>query len=302
LPAYQIAAPDLLQVEMIKQIPLPPYRVEIYDWLQIRVVGTLLDQPIDNYYRVEGEGVVNLGPAYGEVIIAGMTIEEVEKTITEHLLEILRAPEVSVQLAMASGTQPVSADYLVAPDGTINLRRYGSVRVAGLTVSEAEVALENHLAQFFDSPEVSVNVGEFRSKAYYVISEGAGLGDSIVRLPITGKETVLDAIGSIGGLSQVSSKEIWVARPAPGGFGCEQILPVDYKAITRGASTSTNFQLLPGDRVFIGEDRMVAADNFIAKLINPIQEVLGVASLGTSTTRGFQTLGRNYNLRRGGNY
>ncbi len=39
-----------------------------------------------------------------------------------------------------------------------------------------------------------------------------------------------------------------------------QILPVDWKAITAQAATETNYQLMPGDRVFVAEDKMVAFD------------------------------------------
>ena len=119
------------------------------------------------------------------------------------------------------------------------------------------MALQKHLAQFFDSPEVSVDVLGYNSKVFYVITDGAGLGDNVRRIPVTGNETVLDAVAAVGGLSQLSSKEVWVARPAPGEFGCEQILPVDYAAITRGGSAATNYQLLPGDRVFIAEDNLI---------------------------------------------
>jgi len=298
LPAYRIEPPDLVQIEMLKLVPLPPYRAKVYDVLQIQVVGTLLDQPIDNYYMIEGEGTVSLGAAYGTVRVAGMTIEEARAAIDEQLRKILRNPEVSVQLARASGTQPVTGQYLVAPDGTVNLRQYGTVRISGMTMTEARVALQKHLSQFFDSPELSVDVLAFNSKVYYIITEGAGLGDNIVRVPITGNETVLDAISQIGGLSQLSSQNIWIARPAPADFGCEQILPVDWNAITRGASTATNHQIMPGDRVFIAEDPTTALTNFIARVTAPFERVFGLTSLGVSTIRGTQTMGRFYNKNR----
>jgi len=131
-----------------------------------------------------------------------------------------------------------------------------------------------------------------------VITAGAGLGDNIRRIPVTGNETVLDAVSYVGGLSQVSSKQVWIARPAPGGFGCEQILPVEWDAITQGGSAATNYQLMPGDRLYIAEDRLLAANNFIGKVISPIERLFGVTSLGASTIRGLQTLGRNYNRQR----
>ena len=295
LPSYCVEPPDILQIEMLKLVPLPPYRVDIYDVLQIRVLGTMLDQPIDGFYLVEGEGIVSLGPAYGAVRVAGMTIEEAKETITRKLQEVLARPDVSVQLARTAGTQPVTGQYLVGPDGTINLRQYGLLHVAGKTVTQIRTDLQKHLSQYFDSPDASVDVIAYNSKVFYVITEGAGLGDNVRRVPIAGNETVLDALSSVNGLSQVSSTQIWVARPAPGGFGCEQIMPVDYDAITRGGSSATNYQIMPGDRVFIAEDNVSAFSNYLAKVTMPVERLLGVSSLGASATRGFQTLGRNYN-------
>jgi polysaccharide biosynthesis/export protein len=295
LPTYRVEPPDMLLIEMLKLVPLPPYRIDIFDVLQIRVMGTILDQPIDGFYLVEGEGIVTLGPAYGTVRVAGMTIEEATAALTNKLKEVLAKPDVSVQLARTSGTQPVTGQYLVAPDGTINLRQYGMLQVSGKTVTEIRRDLIKHMSQFFDSPEATVDVIAYNSKVFYVITEGAGLGDNVRRVPVTGNETVLDALTTVNGLSQVSSTKIWVARPAPGGFGCEQILPVDYEMIVKGGSSATNYQILPGDRVFIAEDNVSAFNNYLSKVTMPIERLLGISSLGTSTVRGYQTLGRQYN-------
>jgi len=93
-------------------------------------------------------------------------------------------------------------------------------------------------------PQVVVDVFAYNSKKYYVVTQGAGFGDNVAEAPITGNETVLDAIARVGGISQVSSTKIWIARPAPNGVGCEQILPINWEDITRGASTATNYQLM----------------------------------------------------------
>ncbi len=56
---------------------------------------------------------------------------------------------------------------------------------------------------------------------------------------------------------------------------------------------------MPGDRVFISEDGAVALANFIDRVLSPFERLAGVTSLGASTIRNLQTLGRNYNrLRR----
>jgi polysaccharide export outer membrane protein len=298
LPAYRVEPPDILMIEMLKMVPLPPYRVDIYDVLQIRVLGTLPDQPIDGFFLVEGEGIVTLGPAYGRVHVAGMTVEEASEAIATKLKLVLAKPEVSVQLARTSGTAPVSGEYLVGPDGTVNLRQYGTLHVAGKTVTEIRVELNKYLSRYFDSPDASVDVRQFNSKVFYVITEGAGMGDNIRRVPVTGSDTVMDALSAVNGLSQVSSATVWVARPAPGGFGCEQILPVDYEAITKGASSATNYQIMPGDRVFVAGDSMIATNSWLSKMTAPIERLLGIASLGTSSARSWETLGREYNRTR----
>ena len=317
LPSYRIEPPDVLQIEVLKLVPLPPYRAEVFDVLHIEVMNTLPQHPIGffidysdpqrprklptpdgGFHLVEAEGMVNLGPAYGTVRVAGMTLEEIEEAIRRHLLQVLKDPVVSVKLVRASGTEPIAGPYLVGPDGTVNLRQYGAVHVAGKTIAEAKVTLEKHLSKYFDSPEASVDVAAYNSKVYYVVTAGAGLGDNVVRVPITGNETVLDAISNIGGLSQLSSKQIWIARPAPGDFECEQILPVDWTAITRGGATGTNYQIMPGDRIFIAEDGMIALASFVNRMIGPFERLAGVTSLTASMTRNLQTLGRRYNARR----
>ena len=293
---------------MLKQVPLPPYRAETFDVLQIRFTPVLSGDPepgspmYNPYYMIEAEGIIRLGPspAYGSVRVVGMTVEEIKEAVAKQLQKTIRNPEVSVQLARVAGSQPITGQYLVGPDGTVNLRQYGAVHVAGKTVTEVRLALQKHLSQFLDSPEVGVEILAYNSKVFYVITQGAGQGDNVRRLPVTGNETVLDAVSQVNGLSQLSSKKIWIARPAPNGFGCEQILPVDWDAITQGAQTGTNYQVLPGDRLFIAEDKLMLVTNLIGKVTAPFERLLGIASLSASTVRGYETLGRDYNKQRSG--
>ena len=130
-------------------------------------------------------------------------------------------------------------------------------------------AIEQQLAKFFVSPEISVDVKGYNSQVYYVIIDGAGMGDNVRRMPITGNDTVLDAIGAVGGLSQLSSKKIWIARPSPANAEKGQVLPVDYEAITQRGAAATNYQIMPGDRVFIAPDNLVAMNNNLSKKTAP---------------------------------
>jgi len=279
LPTYTIEPPDVLVIEAVNLVPRAPYRLRSLDLVNIRVWGTLPDAPIEGAFAIGPGGVVNLGGRYGSVKISGLSIEEAQTAVGEHLRNHLREPVVSVTLAEMAAKQQVEGEHMVKPDGTVTLGAYGSVSVVGLSIAEAKATIEAHLAQFFDDPEVAVDVFAFNSKVFYIITQGAGLGDRVFRFPVTGNETVLDAIALVYGMEEVSSKRIWIARPQPG-YADVHVLPVDWEAITAQASTGTNYQVLPGDRVFIAEDKLVALDTSIAKLIAPLERVFGFTLLG----------------------
>ena len=282
LPRYVIEPPDILLVEGVKLVPKSPHRIETFDVLLIRVIGAFPEQPIDNSYNVDADGTVNLGPTYGRIAVVGQTIEEAEDEIRQQLSKVLTDVDVSVSLLASAGAQAITGQHLVAMDGRVNLGTYGSVYVAGMTLEEARAAIELKLTERLDDPEVFVDVLAYNSKVYYIITQGAGLGDDVTRQPITGNETVIDAVAALGGISQVSSTRMWIARPAPNGVGCEQILPIEWNDIAQGASTATNYQLMPGDRLFIAQDRLTNFNTVVNKILNPFERIFGFISLGTS--------------------
>ncbi len=289
LPTYTIEPPDILMIDAVKLVPKSPYHVEPLDVLQILVANPLIDQPISGPYPIDPSGAIDLGPAYGKVLVSGQTSDEARDTIEKHLKSILRDPQVSVSLSQTSGQQQIADQHLVGPDGMVNLGTYGLVYVAGMTITEAKAAIEAQLSNYLEQPKVSVDVFAYNSKVYYVITEGAGFGDTLVRVPITGNETVLDALAQVNGLSRLSSKNIWIARPTPGDIGCDQILPVDWSEITKGAATATNYQVMPGDRIFIAENKIIALDTFLDQLSAPIERLFGTTLLGAQA---IQTINR----------
>src|SRR6185437_11393001 len=289
LPDYRVAPPDILIIEAVRAIPKPPYRVEPLDVVYIRVTPTLPDEPIATLFTVDPDGTINLGPSYGGAVrVAGLTVDEIKAAVEKHIAKVgLKNPVATVNLAQSQAAQRIGGPHLIHPDGTILLGTYGAVRVAGLTLSEVRIAVERHLAEFLLNPKVSVDVGGFNSKIYYVIYDGGGAGQTVIRLPITGSDTVLDAIAQIYGLPAVSSKDrVWVSRPAPA--GCEhQVLPVNWRAIAESGETTTNYQLMPGDRVYVAAYPLIAVDIQLARVIAPIERILGFTLLGQSVRQGF---------------
>ncbi len=178
--------------------------------------------------------------------------------------------------------QQIRGEHLVRQDGTVGLGIYGSVRVSGMTLPEAKAAIEAHLSSKLQNPEVSLDVLAYNSKVYYIIFDGGGNGQQISRQAITGNETVLDALSLVNGLTPVSSTHhIWIARPGPVGCDKDQILPVDWKcAVTQRGRTATNYQLLPGDRVYVQAQSLVWIDTALAKFISPMERIFGITLLG----------------------
>jgi polysaccharide export outer membrane protein len=208
---------------------------------------------------------------------------------------IIEAPDillVEIEAEVLEKKQPVRGQHLVRPDGSINLGIYGSVQVSGLTTEQAKTAVVSVIKLTYPESKiktenVNVDVLAYNSKVYYVITDGGGYGEQVYRAPYTGNETVLDAISLINGLPPVASKKhIWVARRvADHGHGTayNNILPVDWNSIASCGSTSTNYQLFPGDRVYVRAEGIIKLDSTVAKFISPIERMLGVTLLGSET-------------------
>jgi polysaccharide export outer membrane protein len=245
-------------------------------------------------YTVEPDGTVDLGFSYGKVQVMDLTLEEAKKAIDTYLGKRLKRPfEVTVVLADTRALQLIRGPHLVRPDGYVSLGVYGSVYVDNLTIDEARSAIEQHLSQYLLRPEVSVDVSGFNSKVFYVVTDGAGVGEQVARLPMMGKTTVLDAVGLVNGLGPVSSRHhIWVSRPTPNSPCEEQTLAVDWNGIVRRGDTSTNYQLFPGDRLYVKADALVTTDTYLARVISPIERLFGITLLGSSTIKQLQNMGR----------
>jgi polysaccharide export outer membrane protein len=292
MPPHVIEPPDLLLINAVRLVPLPPYRIEPLDILSVHVSGALpKDEPaVANFFAVEPDGTINLGPNFGAVRVAGLTLDEARAAIEKHFRGIFKTPrEVFVAVVESRGLQQIAGEHLVRPDGTVSLGTYGRVYVAGMTVEEARRAIELHLSRYVLRPEIALEVLAYNSKVYYIIFDGGGFGQQVIQLPVTGNDTVLDAIAKVGGLPGNASKHhMWVARPAPAGLCCDHTMAVDWEAITKCGDPTTNYQLLPGDRIYVKADPMIAFDNFVAKVTAPFERMFGFTLLGHATVRDLQ--------------
>lgn len=294
LPPYIVETPDVLQIDAIRVVPLPPYRLEPLDVLYLSAENDFEGAKIAGLYPVDPDGTINLGPRYGGSIrVTDLTTDEAQKVIETKVRGFAPKAVITVSLAQSRGVQQISGQHIIRPDGTVSLGSYGAVYVAGLSLTQVKQAIEAHLSKYLFRPEVSVDVFSYNSKFYYVITDFAGSGEQVTRLPHTGNETVLDAVSLVGGLSAVSSRKLWVARPSPTECGNDQILPVDWCGIVRHGQVKTNYQIMPFDRVYIQSQPLSRFDTYLARVLSPVQRTLGVTLLGASTVNQIKNISRN---------
>jgi polysaccharide export outer membrane protein len=194
--------------------------------------------------------------------------------------------------------QPIYGPHPVHPDGTISLGIYGTLLISGKTVAQAREEIARKIFARLNPDSVSlkdvldnlrVDIANYNNGFYYVIvnyAGTAGIGEVVERFPVAGTETVLDAISktksygqpNLPGLPGMTSPgRIWVARSNAGHIGPDTILPVDWKAITQLGVMTTNWQIMPGDRLYLQAEPIRRFDNTLAKYLLPMQRLLGVA-------------------------
>ena len=283
-----VPPPGEVPVEMNK-VTLPPYVIEAPDSLLIEVIQQG-DFPVPDETDDSKSGFMTKKDKDGKAR---------KDPVTQDWDFVKRPGTQRLPIQTVTGT------FLVRSDGTVGLGFWGSVPVAGLTLDQAAAAIRQHLIQskslrdLGTKPEsliVIVDVLAYNSKRYYVVLDGGGYGEQVYPFPIYGSETVMDAIANVNGLHAVASKRnIWVARRTPHPGQPWQILPVDWIGMTQHGITVTNYQVMPGDRIYVKAQKIVTIDTALARVISPIERVLGVTLLGTSTVNQIKGRGNGFN-------
>jgi protein involved in polysaccharide export with SLBB domain len=120
--------------------------------------------------------------------------------------------------------------------------------VVGKTIPQVETLVREAVKEKDQQAiNVTVRLVGKPSAVYYVFGEVNAPGV----FPVTGRETVLDGVVAAGGLTRKASVDnIIVSRPtAP--ESCRFVYPVCWRQIVQLGDTSTNYQLLPGDRIYV---------------------------------------------------
>ena len=170
-------------------------------------------------------------------------------------------------------------DQTIMPDGMISLGKYGQHQAAGKTLGQLQDEIQDIVDRYEqrrrdeattsrrletaspsdripetplqdvqpDVGPITVRLIGLESLGYYVLGEVNSPG----RFVLTGRETVLDAIIEAGGITDEANRhQIILSRPSSP-CGERVVVPICYDHITQLGDTSTNYQIRPGDRVFV---------------------------------------------------
>jgi polysaccharide export outer membrane protein len=140
------------------------------------------------------------------------------------------------------------ADQPVQLDGKIDLGPYGRLYVAGMSLEEAEKLVQSTIkTKTRDAGAVRLRLLTAESKSYFVLGEVNAPGE----FTLNGRESVLNGIVRAGGLTtNANVDKILLTRPTKP-CDCRKVLPICYRNIVQIGDTSTNYQIQPGDRIFV---------------------------------------------------
>lgn len=138
--------------------------------------------------------------------------------------------------------------------GRVNLPLVGPIEVVGMTIEQAELAVENGYRnqRFLRDPQVTIIVEEYAARE--VIVQGEVVAPGRIPLPIESGMSVLDAITKAGGFTDLAKgQSVTVTRNNPD--GTKEVTTIDVKSALRGDDTKTeglpSMLLLPDDIVYV---------------------------------------------------
>lgn len=155
------------------------------------------------------------------------------------------------------GEPDVSGRYIVDSAGTLDFRWIGRLKVGGLTLRALEDLLVKRLSDgYLVSPQVSVEVEQYRSQSVYVMGEVRNPG----AVSITGDLHLLDVLGKAGSLTPSAGSVITISRPRgtrttdgpllPGASADVETIRVNVKDLQSGKA-GQDLTLRDGDTIYV---------------------------------------------------
>jgi polysaccharide export outer membrane protein len=152
------------------------------------------------------------------------------------------------------GENDLSTSVRIAGNGNISVPLLGEIKVAGLSLSEAEKLIqEKYISeQILIRPQVSIQVQEYSKKEILILGQAGRQGK--IELPAESSSlSIVEAITAAGGFSRIGKGDsVRVTRKNPE-TGVEEVFVVDAERLISGKGGNEMFYVLPGDVIFVPE-------------------------------------------------
>lgn len=140
--------------------------------------------------------------------------------------------------------------------GNVNLKLVGDLRVAGMTVAEAQRAIEQAYrdGRYLRNPQATISVEDYAPREVSISGQVKAPGRYL--LPIESTLSIIELVTKAGGLTDIAKgTSVVISRTAPDGKITTITVDVDSLIRGRRSSIPNNAAILlePGDVVYVPE-------------------------------------------------
>jgi polysaccharide export outer membrane protein len=160
------------------------------------------------------------------------------------------------------GEEALTRKVKINPDGTFEFPYIGRIDSKGLTVRALEKLLVERLLKFYQNPQLSIEVLEYRSQTVYVTGEVAKQGSYSIQANMT----LIEALAEAGGVRTTASNEVIIVRPKAGRSSTGPVLPGDADAaevVRVNLREPQNVQLHDGETVYVPKAATVLVEGYV---------------------------------------
>jgi protein involved in polysaccharide export with SLBB domain len=271
-----------------EEVRLTTYYLSPGDEIRISVYGY---PDLDRTLKVPPDGHIDY-PVVGELAVDGVSIPDLRQTLTQGLKStgeqrIEAGNELHVTVYRH---QELDTTVIVPSSGSVNLPLAGEVPLAGLTVEEANAAIEAKLAKFILTPSVNANIGksalpgriadpqvsievlQFGGQKILVLGEvekpGVYLNEGGARL--------LDMIAAAGGATpNAQLKTVAVVRPG-NKTTPPQPMVANVKMAVDSGDLSQNILVVKGDVIYVPKTAIANVAQFFEYLYTIVRPIVDI--------------------------
>jgi polysaccharide biosynthesis/export protein len=194
-----------------------------------------------------------LFPTIGEIRVAGLKVDELEKELEKRLAEFYFEPVVDINVAPLANfkVDELSASMKIDATGKIIYPLLGDIQAAGKEVYVLRDEIRSLLGEYIDDPQVAVNVTAVASQEFHVLGE--------VEMPgvfaLSRKTLAWEAISRAGGFTNDARKgQVLLVRNVAG------------NATVTALDLNVKHMLMEGQKYLRRGDVLYVPPKFIASL------------------------------------